>query len=150
MQEENQNQSVRQILELEGELQALSGAELEGYEIHMGRNCVKAKPDTVYPLKIRYQGERKEDGAYCKMSAEPMSMEFLTEKMWQRLLYVLGEKKGIDVISNDLPAHHIWTSPLIIILPTIHGKRPHKQQSISLFSRSLSLSSHTIFVNTGL
>lgn len=25
---------------------------------------------------------------------------------------------------DDLPAHHIWTCPLIIILPAIHGKAP--------------------------
>lgn len=81
------------FLELEGELQALSGAELEGYEIHMGETVLKARPDTVYPLKIRCQESVRKTVHTVKMSAEPMSMEFLTGRMWQRLLYVFWVRK---------------------------------------------------------
>ena len=55
--------------------------------------CLKAKPDTVYPLKIRCQESVRKTVHTVKMSAEPMSMEFLTGKMWQRLLYVFWVRK---------------------------------------------------------
>ena len=60
----------------------------------MGETVLKAR-STQYPLKIRYQ-ESGEDGAYqkCLWNLCPWSFD---RKMWQRLLYVLGEKKGIDV-----------------------------------------------------
>lgn len=81
------------FLELEGELQALSGTELEGYEIHMGETVLKGEAGHSVSIEDQVSGECKEDGAYCKMSAEPMSMEFLTGKMWQRLLYVFWVRK---------------------------------------------------------
>ena len=52
----------------------------------------------MYPLKIRCQESVRKTVHTVKMSAEPMSMEFLTERMWQRLLCVSWvRKKGIDV-----------------------------------------------------
>ena len=52
--------------ELEGELQALSGAELEGYEIHMGETVLKGEAGHSVSIEDQVSGECKEDGAYCK------------------------------------------------------------------------------------
>ena len=47
----------------------------------------------MYPLKIRYQESVRKTVHTVKMSVEPMSMEFLIERMWQRLLYVFWVRK---------------------------------------------------------
>ena len=54
------------FLELEGEFQALSGAELEGYEIHMGETVLKGEAGHSVFIEDQVSGECKEDGAYCK------------------------------------------------------------------------------------
>ena len=48
------------------ELQALSGAELEGYEIHMGETVLKGEAGHSVSIEDQVSGECKEDGAYCK------------------------------------------------------------------------------------
>ena len=47
------------FLELEGELQALSGAELEGYEIHMGETVLKGEAGHSVSIEDQVSGECK-------------------------------------------------------------------------------------------
>ncbi len=49
---------------LTGELSALSGAKVEGYEIHMGKTLIKEEAKRAVILKDHVTGEEKTDGAY--------------------------------------------------------------------------------------
>ena len=42
----------------------LSGAEVEGYEIHMGESILKEKAGTVTRITDSVSGEKKEEGAF--------------------------------------------------------------------------------------
>ena len=86
------------FLELEGELQALSGAELEGYEIHMGETVLKGEAGHSVSIEDQVSGECKEDGAYCKnVCGTYVHGVFDREDVAEAVIRVLGEKKGIDV-----------------------------------------------------
>ena len=86
------------FLELEGELQALSGAELEGYEIHMGETVLKGEAGHSVSIEDQVSGECKEDGAYCKnVCGTYVHGVFDREDVAEAVVRVLGEKKGIDV-----------------------------------------------------
>ena len=82
------------FLELEGELQALSGAELEGYEIHMGETVLKGEAGHSVSIEDQVSGECKEDGAYCKKCLWNLCpWSFDKGRLWQRLLYVFWVRK---------------------------------------------------------
>ena len=86
------------FLELEGELQALSGAELEGYEIHMGETVLKGEAGHSVSIEDQVSGECKEDGAYRKnVCGTYVHGVFDREDVAEAIVRVLGEKKGIDV-----------------------------------------------------
>ena len=86
------------FLELEGELQALSGTELEGYEIHMGETVLKGEAGHSVSIEDQVSGECKEDGAYCKnVCGTYVHGVFDREDVAEAVVRVLGEKKGIDV-----------------------------------------------------
>ena len=86
------------FLELEGELQALSGAELEGYEIHMGETVLKGEAGHSVSIEDQVSGECKEDGAYRKnVCGTYVHGVFDREDVAEAVIRVLGEKKGIDV-----------------------------------------------------
>ena len=86
------------FLELEGELQALSGAELEGYEIHMGETVLKGEAGHSVSIEDQVSGECKKDGAYCKnVCGTYVHGVFDREDVAEAVVRVLGEKKGIDV-----------------------------------------------------
>ena len=86
------------FLELEGELQALSGAELEGYEIHMGETVLKGEAGHSVSIEDQVSGECKEDGAYRKNVCGTYVHGVLDrEDVAEAVIRVLGEKKGIDV-----------------------------------------------------
>ena len=86
------------FLELEGELQALSGAELEGYEIHMGETVLKGEAGHSVSIEDQVSGECKEDGAYRKnVCGTYVHGVFDREDVAEAVVRVLGEKKGIDV-----------------------------------------------------
>ena len=81
-----------------GELQALSGAELEGYEIHMGETVLKGEAGHSVSIEDQVSGECKEDGAYCKnVCGTYVHGVFDREDVAEAVVRVLGEKKGIDV-----------------------------------------------------
>ena len=86
------------FLELEGELQALSGTELEGYEIHMGETVLKGEAGHSVSIEDQVSGECKEDGAYCKnVCGTYVHGVFDREDVAEAGVRVLGQKKGIDV-----------------------------------------------------
>ena len=86
------------FLELEGELQALSGTELEGYEIHMGETVLKGEAGHSVSIEDQVSGECKEDGAYRKnVCGTYVHGVFDREDVEEAVVRVLGEKKGIDV-----------------------------------------------------
>lgn len=86
------------FLQVEGELSALSGAELEGYEIHMGETILKEGAMHSVAIEDRVSGIQKEDGAYCKnICGTYVHGVFDKEEAAEAMIRVLGEKKGIDV-----------------------------------------------------
>ena len=86
------------FLNLEGELTALSGAELEGYEIHMGETVLKENAGHCVSIEDHVSGIVKEDGAYCKnVCGTYVHGVFDKEDVAEAVVRALGEKKGIDV-----------------------------------------------------
>ena len=83
---------------LAGELAGLNGAEMEGYEIHMGESILKgdARPATM--IQDRVSGTRKQDGAFLgNVCGTYVHGVFDREEVVESILKILGEKKGIDV-----------------------------------------------------
>lgn len=86
------------FLGLSGELQALSGACLEGYEIHMGETVLKGGAENAVSLKDHVTGEEKCDGAFFgNVCGTYVHGVFDREETAEAIIRVLGEKKGIDV-----------------------------------------------------
>ena len=86
------------FLNLNGDLAALSGAELEGYEIHMGETVLKENAGHCVSIEDHVSGSRKEDGAYCKnVCGTYVHGVFDKEDVAEAVVRALGEKKGLDV-----------------------------------------------------
>ena len=86
------------FLNLDGDLAALSGAELEGYEIHMGETVLKENAGHCVSIEDHVSGSRKEDGAYCKnICGTYVHGVFDKEDVAEAVVRALGEKKGLDV-----------------------------------------------------
>ena len=86
------------FLKLDGELAALSGAELEGYEIHMGETVLKENAGHCVSIEDHVSGAVKKDGAYCKnVCGTYVHGVFDKEDVAEAVVRALGEKKGIDV-----------------------------------------------------
>ena len=86
------------FLDLDGELAALSGAELEGYEIHMGETVLKENAGHCVSIEDHVSGAVKEDGAYCKnVCGTYVHGVFDREDVAEAIVRALGEKKGLDV-----------------------------------------------------
>ena len=86
------------FLKLDGELAALSGAELEGYEIHMGETVLKENAGHCVSIEDHVSGTVKEDGAYCKnVCGTYVHGVFDKEDVAEAVVRALGEKKGLDV-----------------------------------------------------
>ncbi len=62
--------------QLSGVFAPLSGAEIEGYEIHMGESILKDNAGTATKITDSVSGKKKEEGAFQEMCAELMSMVF--------------------------------------------------------------------------
>ena len=83
---------------LTGELSALSGAKVEGYEIHMGKTLIKEEAKRAVTLKDHVTGEEKTDGAYLNnVCGTYVHGVFDREESAEGIIRVIGEKKGIDV-----------------------------------------------------
>ena len=86
------------FLDLDGELAALSGAKLEGYEIHMGETVLKENAGHCVSIEDHVSGAVKEDGAYCKnVCGTYVHGVFDREDVAEAIVRALGEKKGLDV-----------------------------------------------------
>lgn len=84
--------------ELSGILAPLSGAVLEGYEIHMGETTLKGNAAPSTTIRDSVSGTQKADGAYFEnICGTYVHGVFDREEVAEALVRALGEKKGIDV-----------------------------------------------------
>ena len=78
----------------------LSGAKIEGYEIHMGRTTWKEAGMNATQITDSVSGEKKEDGAcFHNVCGTYVHGVFDLESAAEGLVRTLGEWKGIDVSS---------------------------------------------------
>lgn len=78
----------------------LSGAETEGYEIHMGETVLKEGANRVLSITDTVTGQQKEDGAYRdNVFGTYVHGVFDKEECAEALVRLIGEKKGLDVSS---------------------------------------------------
>lgn len=83
---------------LEGAWSTLSGAPLEGYEIHMGESTRKAAVHAATRIRDCVSGAEKEEGAYSDtVCGTYVHGVFERKEVTEALLQAIGEKKGIDV-----------------------------------------------------
>lgn len=59
----------------------------------MGETVLKGEAGHSVSIEDQVSGECKEDGAYCKNVCGTYVHGVLTERMWQRLLYVSWVRK---------------------------------------------------------
>lgn len=84
--------------ELSGVFAPLSGAEVKGYEIHMGESILKENAGTVTRITDSVSGEKKEEGAFSgNVCGTYIHGIFDKEASAEAMIRVIGEKKGIDV-----------------------------------------------------
>lgn len=81
-----------------GELEPLSGVELEGYEIHMGESVLKGEAQPATEISDQVSGSRKPDGAYRNnVCGTYVHGIFDRESVVEAVLTILGKKKGVDI-----------------------------------------------------
>ena len=84
--------------ELSGVFAPLSGAEVEGYEIHMGESILKENAGTVTRITDSVSGEKKEEGAFSgNVCGTYIHGIFDKEASAEAMIRVISEKKGIDM-----------------------------------------------------
>lgn len=85
---------------IEGPYAGLSGAETEGYEIHMGETVLREGANRVLSITDTVTGQQKEDGAYRdNVFGTYVHGVFDKEGCAEALVRIIGEKKGLDVSS---------------------------------------------------
>ncbi|MCI5528632.1 MAG: cobyric acid synthase [Blautia sp.] len=83
---------------LTGELSSLSGAEVEGYEIHMGETVLNGEARHSLSIRDSVSGSEKEDGVYLgNICGTYVHGVFDREESAEALIRTLGNQKGIDV-----------------------------------------------------
>ena len=83
---------------LEGVLEPLSGAEIEGYEIHMGESILKEGTANATTITDHVKGVSKEEGAWREnICGTYVHGIFDREEAAEAMIHVLGKMKGIDV-----------------------------------------------------
>ncbi len=96
--EKTRTRVTGRFLNLSGELKALNGAKIEGYEIHMGETLLKGDAKYSVAITDRVSGEKKEDGAFCgNVCGTYVHGVFDREEPAEALIRMAGMKKGIDV-----------------------------------------------------
>lgn len=70
--------------QLSGVFAPLSGAEIEGYEIHMGESILKDNAGTATKITDSVSGKKKKRVLLREMCAEPISTAFSIRKHLQR------------------------------------------------------------------
>ncbi len=84
--------------ELDGVLKPLSGAEIEGYEIHMGESVLKEGSRNATTITDHVKGETKQEGAWKEnVCGTYVHGVFDREEAAEAMIRVLGKMKGIDV-----------------------------------------------------
>ena len=84
--------------QLSGVFAPLSGAEIEGYEIHMGESILKENAGTATKITDSVSGKKKEEGAFAgNVCGTYIHGVFDKEASAEAIIRVIGEKKGIDV-----------------------------------------------------
>ena len=84
--------------QLSGVFAPLSGAEIEGYEIHMGESVLKENAMTATKITDSVSGEKKEEGAFAgNVCGTYIHGVFDREESAEAIIRAIGEKKGIDV-----------------------------------------------------
>ena len=84
--------------QLSGVFAPLSGAEIEGYEIHMGESILKDNAGTATKITDSVSGKKKEEGAFAgNVCGTYIHGVFDKEASAEAIIRVIGEKKGIDV-----------------------------------------------------
>lgn len=84
--------------QLSGVFAPLSGAEIEGYEIHMGESILKENAGTATKITDSVSGIKKEEGAFAgNVCGTYIHGVFDKEASAEAIIRVIGEKKGIDV-----------------------------------------------------
>ena len=85
---------------LPGELEPLSGVELEGYEIHMGESVLKGQAKPATEIRDKVSETRKPDGACLgNVCGTYVHGVFDREAVAEAVLGILGKKKGVDISS---------------------------------------------------
>mgnify|MGYP003371921547 FL=1 len=85
------------IRRIEGPYAGLSGAETEGYEIHMGETVLKEGANRVLSITDTVTGQQKEDGAYRdNVFGTYVHGVFDKEGCAEALVRIIGEQKGLD------------------------------------------------------
>ena len=83
---------------LAGSLSALSGTELEGYEIHMGTTTLADGAKPLVRISDQVTGSVREDGAYREnVYGSYVHGIFDREEVVKKIVEAIGAKKGIDV-----------------------------------------------------
>lgn len=82
---------------LTGELAPLNGAEVEGYEIHMGESILTGEARSATVLRDSVSETQKSDGAFLgNVCGTYVHGVFDKEEVVKGILNILGKKKGID------------------------------------------------------
>ena len=97
-QQKTRTRVTGQFTQIEGELEELSGVELEGYEIHMGESILKEGAKTATSVTDCVTGSVKSEGAFCKnVCGTYVHGVFDREAVAEAVIRAIGRKKGIDV-----------------------------------------------------
>ncbi len=84
--------------QLSGVFAPLSGAEVEGYEIHMGESSLKGEASSATRITDSVSGGKKKEGAVAgNVCGTYIHGVFDREEAAEAVIRVIGEKKGIDV-----------------------------------------------------
>ena len=80
--------------QLSGVFAPLSGAEIEGYEIHMGESILKDNAGTATKITDSVSGKKKEEGAFAgNVCGTYIHGVFDKEASAEAIIRVIGEKK---------------------------------------------------------
>ena len=97
-QQKTRTRVTGQFTQIEGELEELSGVELEGYEIHMGESILKDGAKTATSVTDCVTGSVKSEGGFCKnVCGTYVHGVFDREAVAEAVIRAIGRKKGIDV-----------------------------------------------------
>lgn len=96
--EKTRTRVTGKVEDLPGAYQAFSGAEIEGYEIHMGETSLKSGATPAVSIYDHVSGKKKADGACSEnVCGTYVHGIFDRESCAEALVRLIGERKGLDV-----------------------------------------------------